>query len=253
MEDPAVVAARLTQTAKDLADQARTLAKQAIAESADTDNYTAAQFINTFTKSVDLAVKGGLQFTKDVLDQPGPPDPNEEGRKQVADVMETIGRRMVRQAGAVASDTASQMEKTPNSPNLWVRSMVKLANISLLGSIELAETALIGPAKYELPLTLSEIYPAPGAVDRTLTLDADGLRRPGTSDSIPATLVSFRTDTGLAELAGGHLPATANTFRIGVDPRPLISGIYVGTVEVSHIDAAGVMVVDGTVPVEIAI
>lgn len=252
MEDPAVVAARLTQTAKDIADQARALAKQAITESADSDTYTAGQFIETFTKSVDLALKGGLQLTKDVLDQPGPPDPHADGRKQVADVMETISRRMVRQAGAVARDTATQMEKTPNSPNLWVRSMVKLANISLLGSIELAETALIGPAKYEKHLIFSDEFPAPGAVDRTLALTADGLRRPGTSDPIPAALVSFRYATVRAELAAGHLPAAERSFRLGVDPRPLISGIYLGTVTVSYTDTAGTEHVD-PVAVEIAI
>lgn len=252
MEDPAVVAARLTKTAKDLADQARVLAKQAIAESADTEKYTAAQFINTFTQSVDLAVKSGLQFAKDVLDQPGPPDPHEAGRRQVADVMETIGRRTVRQAGAVASDTATQMEKTPNSPNLWMRSMVKLANISLLGSIELAETALIGPAKYEKHVIFSDVFAAPGNGDRTLTLTTDGLRRPGTSDPIPATLVSFRHAASDTRLADGRLPGGEASFRLGVDPRPLISGIYIGKVEVAYTDVAGLPHVD-LVDVEIAV
>ncbi|BBZ35131.1 hypothetical protein [Mycolicibacterium confluentis] len=255
MEDPAVVANRLTQTAKGIADQARAIATQAIAESADVSTYTTGQFIDSFTKSVDLAVRSGIQLTKDVIDRPpAKPDPGEEGRRQVADVMESIGRRMIRQAGAVARDAAGEFEKKPNSPDVWTRSMVKLANISLLGSIELAETALIGPAKYERPVTLSDSFVAPGSVDRLLRLKVGepggGLRRPGTSDEIPAALVSFHFagKGGNKPLPQDVLPKDKKRFRIGVDPRPLVSGIYVGTVEV---------VVGGktttTVPVEIAI
>ena len=253
MEDPAVVANRVTQTAKGIADQARAIARQAIAESADVKTYTTGQFIDTFTKSVDLAVRGGIQLTKDVVDRPaGKPDPHEDGRRQVADVMETIGRRMIRQAGAVAREAAGEFEKKPNSPDVWTRSMVKLANISLLGSIELAETALIGPAKYEVTITFSEPFVAPGAADRLLRLkegQRGGLHRPGTSDAIPADLVSFHFAKGTKlPLQGNVLPQDKKRFRVGVDPRPLISGIYVGDVEVVVNDT----VID-TVPVEIAI
>ncbi len=251
MEDPAVVANRLTQTAKGIADQARVIANQAIAESADVETYTAGKFIDTFTKSVDLAVRSGIQLTKDVLDRPvAPPDPHEEDRRLVADVMETIGRRMIRQTGAVLRDAADEFENKPNSPNLWVRSVVKLANVSLLGSIELAETALIGPAKYERPLTFSDPFVAPGTVDRVLRLTPGGLRRPGTSDEIPANLVSFHfaVGNGSTPLAQDVLPKGETEFRIGVDPRTLISGVYVGTVEVVAPNKPAI-----EVPVEIAI
>jgi len=255
MEDPAVVANRLTQTAKGIIDEARALGRDAITESADVDTYTAAKFVDTVTRSVDLAVKGGMALTRDVLDQPVPstPDPDAEGRRQVADVMETIGRRMIRQAGAVARETATELDSNTPTPTLWVRSMVKLANISLLGSIELAETALIGPAKYETNVLLSENFSAPGAGARELVLASPpGLTRPGTSDPIPAGLVGFYNagPGAAAVLSGNKLAAGVTTFRIGVDPRPLISGMYVGQVEVR--DAATKAVIQ-TVTVEIAI
>ena len=194
MEDPAAVSARLTKTAKAIVDEARVLAHDAITESADTDNYTAAQFITSVTKSADLALKAGLAFTRDLFDQPTTvPDPGAAGRRQVADVMETIGRRMVRQAGAVAGETADTMETKPGSPDAWVRSMVKLANISLLGSIELAETALIGPARYERRRVYSEDFTAPGTGTRKLRFAADGrLTRP--SFQVPAHQTSHYID-----------------------------------------------------------
>ncbi len=278
MEDPAVVASRVTETAKGIADEARALANEAIAQSAEVQTYTAAKFIDTFTRTVNLAVKGSLQLSRDVLDQPGQDDPDADGRRQVADVMETISRRMVRQAGAVARDTAEKVEGQPYSPNTWVRSMVKLANISLLGTIELAETALIGPTKYEAPLTFSGEYHADGNGDRALRFkevtiaeqaagQLSGLHRPGTSDPIPAALVSFHAGTAAGEaqlppgvLAGGPgnfrplgaLAVGQNTFRIGVDPRLLISGIYIGHVEVVVVEKGKNKVID-TVAVEIAI
>jgi hypothetical protein len=62
--------------------------------------------------------------------------------------------------------------------------------------------------------------------------------------------VSFRfpKHNGRKRLPNNVLPKNKKKFRIGVDPRHLISGIYVGTVEVVVKN-----VVTDTVAVEIAI
>ena len=224
MEDPAAVSARLTKTAKAIVDEARVLAHDAITESADTDNYTAAQFITSVTKSADLALKAGLAFTRDLFDQPTTvPDPGAAGRRQVADVMETIGRRMVRQAGAVAR--------------------LQVAGDQI--------DALIGPARYERRRVYSEDFTAPGTGTRKLRFAADGrLTRPGTADPVPADLSFFYTPDGddVTRLYDDELSSAQATFVIAVDPRRLISGIYVGVVEAT--DAAGATF---DVPVDIAI
>lgn len=75
MEDPKDIAIRVTTTAKDIVDQARAIATEAIGQSSDVDKYTAAQLADSVTKSVELAFSGALQLNRDVLGvvpKPGP-------------------------------------------------------------------------------------------------------------------------------------------------------------------------------------
>jgi hypothetical protein len=232
MEDPKDIAIRVTTTAKDIVDQARAIATEAIGQSSDVDKYTAAQLADTVTKSVELAFSGALQLNRDVLGvvpKPAPQqsDPGAEGRRLVADAMEAISRRMIRQTGRVVAETADLADKQPYSPTIWVRSMVKLADIALLGGIELAETALIGPAPFEVEPRMSDTYPIGATGEaRTLKVADPGLCRPGTADPIPAAQVWFDLPDGK------RLAAGATEFRLVVNPAGLISGMYTGKVDV---------------------
>jgi hypothetical protein len=267
MEDPAVIAARVTSTAKDIVDQARAVAKVTVAQADDVDNFTAAMLVDAYTKSVNIALSGGIQLAKDVLgvDEPtGPtqaPDPDAEGRRLVADAMEAITRRMIRQSGVVAQETANKLDSNPNSPSTWAQSMVKFADIVLLGGIELAETALIGPGPFETAVRRSPVYAATGAGTRQLkVVEPAGIARPGTVDPIPAARLSFHVPKGDPDddndlqpdddtkLSNGILSAGDTEFYLAVHPAGMISGLYVGEVEV--VDLGTKAVVD-TVQVEI--
>lgn len=263
MEDPAVVAGRLTSTARDIVDQARAVAKVTIAQAADVDTFTAAMLVDAYTKSVNLAVSGGVQMAKDVLgvDEPTgvgqPPDSAGQGRALVADAMVAITRRMIRQVGAVAQETADRLDYSPTSPSVWAQSLVKLADVTLLGSIELAETALIGPAPFETADRTSAVYPAAGAGVRRLRVKQPaGIARPGTIDPIPASAITFCVprgnpldETDDVTLVDGVLESMHIQFYLRVKPVGMISGLYLGEVDV--VDEAKPAKVVDTVQVEI--
>jgi hypothetical protein len=264
MEDPAVIASRLTSTAKDVVDQARAVAKVTIAQAADVDKFSAAMLVDAYTQSVNVALSGGIQLAKDVLgvdEPPGsaqPPDPDAEGRRLVADAMEAITRRMIRQTGKVAEETATRLDSNPNSPSTWAQSMVKFADIVLLGGIELAETALIGPGPFETAVRKSPVYPAAGTGNRQLrVVQPTGIARPGTADPISDPELSFYVpqgdpddDTDDVKLSGGVLSPGQAEFYLMVRPAGMISGIYLGDVEVVDLDSPTKPVID-TVQVEI--
>ncbi|SEH92738.1 hypothetical protein SAMN04489835_5799 [Mycolicibacterium rutilum] len=245
MEDPSVVAARLTATAKDVTEQAKKIAQEAIADTADPDNVTAAKLIGSYMKMVDLALTGGVQATKHVLGVDTPSTSADadaaEGRRLVADAMEAITRRMLRQSSVVAQETADLLDKKPASPNVWAQAMVKLADITMLGATELAETALIGPAPFEREPARSDPYQVGGKGPRTLVVKAPGLMRPGTADAVPAANLKFMAPidaTTGRELVGGVLASTDDEFYLIANPAGMISGIYIGTVDVKAADGS---------------
>ncbi len=251
MEDPSVTAARLTATAKDVVDQARAIAKKGIADAADPKKVTAAKLVDSYMQMVDLAITGGVQAAKDVLGVEAPEDGSTqqtdataEGRRLVADAMEAIGRRMLRQTSKVAQDTASELDKNPNGPTIWAKAMVKLADVALLGGIELAETALIGPAPFERDAILSDRYPVGGNGRRQVKIRAPGLMRPGTADPIPSTKLRFIAFDNAGDETGTEAPDGVLTngktqFSIAAQPAGMISGMYVGTADVVTLNADG--------------
>lgn len=255
MDEPSVISNRLTETAKDTIDGARAIAKDAIADAADVQNFTAAKVIDSYFRAVELAMTSSMQATKDVLGIVPPGSKGQkiteaaEGRRLVADAMEAIAKRMVRQAREVAKETADAIDvnpvtidptdpnkliPNPNGPSVWVKSMAKLGDIALLGGIELAETALIGPAPFERDPVTSDAYAVGGNGRRRVkVVDPPGIARPGTSDPIELAHIEFRLANG-SLAPGGVLEANQNEFYLSVNPAGLISGIYVGQVVVTQ-------------------
>jgi hypothetical protein len=249
MDEPSVISARLTQTAKDTVDEARAIAKVAIADAADVKNFTAAKAIDSYTKAAELAVSSGMQAARDVMGihppAPGgvPKSQAEEGRRLVADAVEAISRRMLRQSGKVFQETADAVDKNPgaaglnpNGPSVWAKALVRLGDIALLGSIELAETALIGPAPFEKKAITSDTYPVGGNGERRLKVAPGGIARPSTIDPIPEGQIRFYVP-GAGGAAGsplfnGKLAAGQNEFYLAVNPAGMISGMYIGDVDV---------------------
>jgi hypothetical protein len=249
MDDPGVIANRLATTAKALVTEAQNLAVDAC-----TDDPTAANMIVAYTKSVDLALSGTQRLMTALLKQEQPQeDSAAQGRNLLADALAVIGRRMVRQTGAVAREAADQVDKDKSyTPSAWTKSMVKLADIAVLGAIEMAETALIGPAPFEVALMKSDDYHASGAGYRKLRVRTPtGLARPGTADAIPANKLCFYTanDATGVELDNDLLQAAQTKFCIAVDARGMISGVYVGFVDILGSDATG-MVAEGAAPID---
>jgi len=250
MDEPSIIANRLTETAKNTVDGARAIAKDAIAEAAHVEHYTAAKVVDSYMKAAELALSSGLQATRDVLGIDPPPSGKPtsqaaEGRRLVADAMEAIARRMIRQSSAVAQETADLIDKNPNSPSVWVKSAVKLGDIALLGGIELAETALIGPAPFEKKAVASDVVKVTAKKGRrkVRVKQPEGLARPGTADPIPATQLRFYVPAGNrpapetdTEASNGILTDGQDRFYVAAIPVGLISGMYVGDVEVVRLE-----------------
>jgi hypothetical protein len=250
MDEPSIIANRLTETAKNTVDEARAIAKDAIADAADVEKYSAAKVIDSSMKVAELALSSGLQATRDVLGLDPPPSGKPksqaaEGRRLVADAMEAIARRMIRQSSHVAQETADLVDKNPGSPSVWVQSLVKLGDIAMLGGIELAETALIGPAPFEKKPAASDIVTATDKDGRRKirVKQPKGLTRPGTADPIPTTSLRFYvaagdepdTDTDV-EAPHGILKDGQTRFYVAALPVGMISGVYVGHVELVRLE-----------------
>ena len=121
-----------------------------------------------------------------------------------------------------------------------MQSAVKLGDIALLGGIELAETALIGPAPFERTAVASDIVKVTAKDGRRkLRVGSKGLARPGTADPIPPTQLRFYVPAGDTpdpdtdtEAHNGILKGGQDRFYVAAIPVGLISGMYVGDVEV---------------------
>ena len=235
MDDPGVIANRLVAVAKGIVADAQDVAVNA----SSSGDYTAKTMVDTFTQSVDIALNGTQKLFNAVMKQEQPADDAAAiGRARWADALAVIARRMVRETGVVAAQATTTMDAKAYTPTEWTKSLIKLADIAVLGTMELAETALIGPAVFEVELQMSEDFTAPGANNRKLRV-LTPLARPGTPDAIPAAKLSFYTTSagGGTELPDGLLDATQTTFCIAVNARDMISGMYVGLVGVYDVDA----------------
>lgn len=231
MTEPDPIVERLAATAKEMVEKVGDITGAASQPTGAVGGQSAAgNLVNTMTKLTNVALAGGLELAKAGADGLARP-----GARAVADRMAAITRRMISESGKVAEQAAGQLDAKSFTPSGWVESMVRLSDIALFGGIELAETALAGPGKYEKEPICQTYSVAPDhAHPRLLTMAS--LSRPGAADDAAAQ-VRF-------EPANGVLPKGETEFSILVTAAQLASGLYIGVVHIGEVDSgapAGVL------------
>ena len=78
------------------------------------------------------------------------------------------------------------MDKKTYTPTEWVKSLVKLTDIAVLGGIELAETAVNGPATYQKYVSSGNFTVKTVDTEHERRLTLVSLSRPGAADVVLA-------------------------------------------------------------------
>jgi hypothetical protein len=228
MTEPKPPLARLTEriaeTAKDFIDES---AAAMSAESKkidagknavkDEDKYQMKDAIATATKVVGAGITGAAHIGRIVIEEK-PPDTVLAMGEYIASVV----RRMVTQTGTVAADASAHVEKKDYTPTKWLESMTRMIDIGVAGGMEIVETVIAGPARFEVQPIRSDEFEAPAIPPgETRTLVADLLKRDATDSAIPMSRISFEPPV---------LDSTVTKFRVVVDASGLASGVYEGKV-----------------------
>jgi len=238
MTEPKPPLARLTEriaeTAKVMIDES---AKAMSAESKkidagkdavkDEDKYQLKDAIATATKVAGVGITGAAHIGRIVIEEK-PPDTVLAMGEYIASVV----RRMVTQTGAVAADASVHVENKDYTPTKWLESMTRMIDIGVAGGMEIVETVIAGPARFEVqPIRSDEfdapVVPNPDVETRPRTLVADELKRDATDSPIPISRISFEPPV---------LDSTVTKFRVVVDASGLASGVYEGKVKAVRSD-----------------
>jgi len=227
MTEPKPPLARLTEriaeTAKDMIDESAA-AMSAESKKIDADKYEMKDAIATVTKVVGVGITGATHIGRIAIEEK-PPDTVLAMGEYIASVV----RRMVTQTGAVAADASENVEKKAYTPTKWLESMTRMIDIGVAGGMEIVETVIAGPARFEVQPIRSDEFEAPAIPPgETRTLVADQLKRDATDSAIPMSRISFEPPV---------LDSTVTKFRIVVDASGLASGVYEGKVLAVHNDA----------------
>jgi hypothetical protein len=222
MTEPKPPLARLTEriaeTAKDMIDESA-VAMSAESKKIDADKYEMKDAIATVTKVVGVGITGATHIGRIVIEEK-PPDTVLAMGEYIASIV----RRMVTQTGTVAADASAHVEKKDYTPTKWLESMTRMIDIGVAGGMEIVETVIAGPARFEVQPIRSDDFEAPAVPPgetRTRTLVADELKRDATDSPIPKSRISFDPPV---------LDSTVTKFRVVVDASGLASGVYEGKV-----------------------
>ena len=249
---PQFDAEQVSDVTKRTVDAAKDVIEKA-AGSLQEDSYTAGTAFKTMANLGRVAVNGGVELAQTSLG----PDPD-KGPLILADHMGFVFRRMVSQGTRVAEAVAEKVDDNSFKPDDWVKSMFKLADIAIMGGVELAETVFIGPPQQMNDPFESDPFDATVDIgfDRKLRMSEDApLMRQGTGRTVNE--IARKRIRFLPGEAGGtrglDLPADVGRFRLSVDPAGLPSGVYKGKVEVTRADAGPDAEPVQTVEVDIAL
>ncbi|HZA08692.1 hypothetical protein [Mycobacterium sp.] len=219
MSDAAETNKEFAATARETVDAIEALAKE-VSGQVSANYFTLGAMIRSMAKLASIAGVSGLRFAEAALETR-----LDAGQMLVADNLATTARRMVGQARYVAEEASSNISANSYGVNAWVRSLTKLADIGMMGGIEMAQTAAIGPASYGSPAFISDVFKASPSNDDRLLRMAELLKRPGTADEIPENRVTVQPQ---------RLKPGATDFYLVVDEENLQSGVYLGTVKVGE-------------------
>ena len=226
MTEPEPPLARVTQR---IADTAKGMVEESadvmFAESKviddDTKDYEMKDAIDTATKLVGIGITGAAHIGRIAIEEK-PPDTVLAMGEYIASVV----RRMVSQTGTVAQEASIHVENKDYTPKKWLESMTKMIDIGIAGGMEIIETVVSGPARFEVQPVRSDDIPAPPATGGELRRLVPGdLKRDPSDKPIPYHKISFDPPT---------LDSATTTFAILIDAGDLVSGIYKGTVSAEY-------------------
>ena len=181
----------------------------------DEDKYQMKDAIATATKVVGAGITGAAHIGRIVIEEK-PPDTVLAMGEYIASVV----RRMVTQTGTVAADASIHVEKKDYTPTKWLESMTRMIDIGVAGGMEIVETVIAGPARFEVqPIRSDEFHRK--AAGQTRTLVAEVLKRDATDSTIPKSRISFEPPVLAPGITG---------FCVVVDASGLASGVYEGKV-----------------------
>jgi hypothetical protein len=226
MTQPEPPLARVTQR---IADTAKGMVEESadvmFAESKviddDNQDYEMKDAIDTATKLVGIGITGAARMGRIVIEEK-PPDTVLAMGEYIASVV----RRMVSQTGTVAQEASIYAEKKVYTPKRWLESMTRMIDIGIAGGMEIIETVVAGPARFQVQPVRSDEFTAPPATGGELRrLVAGDLKRDPSDTAIPYHKISFDPPT---------LDSATTKFTILVDAGDLVSGIYKGTVSAEY-------------------
>jgi hypothetical protein len=192
------------------------------------DAYTTKDLILTMTKLIAIAVDGGAKITQKVVGE------TPTGVKHVAGFSQNVGQRMAKEARLVYNAATSKMDDGDYSVDDWIVTATRLADIAVVGGMEIAETVLIGPGQFENDALSFDLQASES--DQSRNFGVVSIKRFGPDDEtdIPA---------GQITLEPPNLEAGVRDFQLRINPKGLPSGVYRGTVQVG----------DESLPVEVTI
>jgi hypothetical protein len=186
----------------------------------DKNPYEVKDAIAAATKLTNIGIVGATDIGRIAAEQK-PPDTVLALGEYIAWVV----RRMVSQTGTVAAAASIEVEKKKYTPNKWLESWIRLADIGIAGGLEIIETIAAGPARFESqPVRFDGLEMNPAANGQTRTLTAS-LIRDATDTPIPQSKISFEPPT---------LVAPNTTFAMIVDTSGLVSGVYEGEISAAY-------------------
>jgi hypothetical protein len=210
------VTERIAETVKDMVDESAT-AMSDESKKIDGKDYELKDAIATVTKLVGVGITGAAHIGRIAIEEK-PPDTV----MALGEYLASVVRRMVNQTGAVAADASVHVEKKDYTPKKWLESMTRLIDIGIAGGMEIVETVVAGPARFEVQPVRSDEFEAPPAPNGEVrTLVAGDIRRDATDSAILASKISFDPPT---------LVPPNTKFTVLVDASGLVSGVYEGKV-----------------------
>lgn len=230
MDDMRLVANRFAKVAKDMVNESAAVAVDAFAKTnpketgdAAPASFTAQDAVASMTRLVDIALRGSIAMARIPLQIA--PDPN---MMLAADHVAAVTGRGITQASRVLSNAAEDIERNGIHKDALAQTSVRLANIAMLRSAEIAQTIAAGPGRYQDPHLISDDFPIDPDPDNDRRLALTELGRPKFEENI-AHIAVF-------DPADGLLAKGTSTFKLIANSAGIPSGVYQGTVQVFRLD-----------------
>ena len=179
------------------------------------DEYTARDLILTMTEMVRIAATNGAEIVQRSMTDTPP------GLKQVADYSRADGRRFLQEARDVSLDATRRIDAGTYDVDDMVMSMTRLVDHAIIDGLEVAQTLLSGPGRFDTSTTAIPIELAAGQAGAARTLTSVTVCRHGDK---PAEFPLRR-----ASLTPPSPNEDDRKFILTLHTRELPSAVYTGT------------------------